>query len=323
MVSSSNLAKILKEYGLITIGICCYALAWVIFLLPNNFVGGGVTGVSSILQYATKGHIQAGNTYFVINILLIILGLSYLGKDFAFKTVYATILASVTLNFGASIIPAGFIQALALDNGKLMCVIMGGMLGGFGIGLAMSQGGSSGGTDIVALILNKKYGMTPGKIILWIDAGIIASSLLVPSFRPDGSLMPFLDKIMVVVYGYLLVAILAFTLDWTLSGSKQSVQIFITSKKYDLIADEITGQLHRGVTVLNGKGWYTKEESHVLMVLTRKVDSTQLIHKVKTIDPDAFVSISYVSGVYGRGFEQFKAPPKGRGLGAAKNKTTR
>lgn len=309
-VTKHNFGTVLKEYAIISIGIICYALAWDIFLIPNNLVGGGVTGIGSIVQYATHGFVKAGYTYFVINFILLAISFSSLGKSFGFKTIYATILASVTLSVGGDLIPHGFIQALALDNGKLMCVIMGGMLAGFGIGLTMSQGGSTGGTDIVALLLNKHRGVTPGKVILWIDVVIIASSLFVPSYMPDGSLMQLIDKIMVLVYGYMLAFVLSFTVDWTLSGSKQSVQIFINSKKYAEIADEITSEFHRGVTVLNGEGWYTKEESHVLMVLTRKADSNLLIKSVKAIDPDAFVSISTVGGVYGRGFEQFRSAAK-------------
>ena len=300
----------LREYALITIGIIFYALAWDIFLIPNNLVGGGITGIGSILQYATHGVVKAGYTYFVINFILLAISFSSLGRRFAVKTVYATILGSITLNIGGEIIPQDFIQALVLDNGKLMSVLMGGMLAGFGIGITMSQGGSTGGTDIIALLLNKKSGASPGKIILWIDVIIIASSLLVPSYMPDGSLMQIIDKILVLVYGYILAFVLSFTIDRTLSGSRQSVQIFINSKLYDRIADEITSEFHRGVTVLNGEGWYTKEESHILMVLTRKADSNMLIRSVKAIDPDAFVSISSVGGVYGRGFEQFKAGSK-------------
>jgi uncharacterized membrane-anchored protein YitT (DUF2179 family) len=323
MAIKRSFGVVFREYALITIGIICYALSWNIFLIPNNFVGGGITGIGSILQYATNGVIKLGYTYFVVNAILLVIGLSSLGKNFGIKTVYAIIVASIFLSLGSEIIPQGFIQSLALDNGKLMCVIMGGMLSGFGIGLTISQGGSTGGTDIVALVVNKKYGVSPGKIILWIDVVIIASSLFIPSYMKDGTLMPLIDKIMVVVYGYLFTAIFAFTLDWAISGSKQSVLIFINSKLYAEIADEITNEFQRGVTVLNGKGWYTKADSNVLMVLTRKSDSNLMLRSVKSIDPDAFISVSSVAGVYGRGFEQFKSPggKKSIARGKAKNKS--
>lgn len=298
-----NFLTVFKEYALITAGVLCYALAWILFLIPNNLVGGGVTGVASIVQYATGGVIKVSYSYFVINVILLIIGMSSLGKGFGAKTVYGVLVASLALNFGASLIPQEIIRSLSLENGKLMCVIMGGMLSGFGIGLAMSQGGSTGGTDIVALVLNKRRGISPGRMILWLDIAIIASSILVPSYRPDGTLMPFVDKIMVVVYGYLLTTVVSITIDSTIAGSKQSVQLFITSKNYEAIADEIANGFHRGVTVLNGKGWFTKEDAHVLMVLTRKVDLNPLLRSIKAIDPGAFVSVSSVTGVYGKGFE--------------------
>ena len=298
-----NFLTIFKEYALITAGVLCYALAWIIFLIPNNLVGGGVTGVASIVQYATGGIIKVSYSYFVINVILLIIGMSSLGKGFGAKTVYGVLVASLALNFGGNLIPQEIISSLSLENGKLMCVIMGGMLSGFGIGLAMSQGGSTGGTDIVALVLNKRRGISPGRMILWLDIAIIASSILVPSYRPDGTLMPFVDKIMVVVYGYLLTAVVSITIDSTIAGSKQSVQLFITSKNYEAIADEIANGFHRGVTVLNGKGWFSKEDAHVLMVLTRKVDLNPLLRSIKAIDPGAFISVSSVTGVYGKGFD--------------------
>lgn len=298
-----NFLTVFKEYALITAGVLCYALAWIIFLIPNNLVGGGVTGVASIVQYATGGIIKVSYSYFVINVILLIIGMSSLGKGFGAKTVYGVLVASLALNFGGNLIPQEIIHSLSLENGKLMCVIMGGMLSGFGIGLTMSQGGSTGGTDIVALVLNKRRGISPGRMILWLDIFIIASSILVPSYKPDGTLMPFVDKIMVVVYGYVLTAVVSITIDSTIAGSKQSVQLFITSKNYEAIADEIANGFHRGVTVLNGKGWFSKEDAHVLMVLTRKVDLNPLLRSIKAIDPGAFISVSSVTGVYGKGFD--------------------
>ena len=179
-------------------------------------------------------------------------------------------------------------------------------MSGVGIGMTMSQGGSTGGTDIIALIVNKYRNVSPGRMILSMDVVIILSSLLLPSFTPDGSLVPFTEKITNVVYGLILITLSSTTLDLYVSGSKQSVQLFILSKKYSEIADVITSDLHRGVTVLDGKGWYTKQEMQVLMVLTRKADLNLLLRVIKSIDPDAFLSVSSVTGVYGKGFDAIK-----------------
>jgi len=295
-----------KEYLLITVGILSYVLGWTIFLVPNNLVGGGVTGLASIIQYATGGALKIGYSYFAINVVLLIAALFLLGKSFGAKTVYAIILASVGLNLFQEIIPQDIIQTLAIDNGKLMCVIIGGIMAGVGIGMTISQGGSTGGTDIIALIVNKYRNVSPGRMILSMDVVIILSSLLVPSYTQAGDLVPFTEKIITVVYGLILITICSTVLDLYLSGSKQSVQVFILSHKYEEIADLITRDLHRGVTAIEGKGWYTQNEIQVLMVITRKTDLNLLLKMIKGVDPDAFLSVSSVTGVYGKGFETIK-----------------
>ncbi|MBQ9548319.1 MAG: YitT family protein [Bacteroidales bacterium] len=299
-----------KEYSLITLGILLFVLGWSLFLLPNNLIGGGVTGISSIIQYATHGVVKVGYSYFFFNVGLLIAALFVLGAGFGGKTVYAIVLASVGLNLFQGLIPQEIIQALALDNGKLMSTIMGGILVGVGIGMSMSQGGSTGGTDIVALMVNKYRDVSPGRMILMMDVVIILSSLLVPSYTAAGELVPWADKITTVVYGFILVVVCSTVLDLYLSGSRQSVQLFILSKKYEEIADAITRDLHRGVTVLNGKGWYTQQEAEVLMVISRKTDLSLMLRYIKAIDPDAFLSVSSVTGVYGKGFDRIKLTSK-------------
>ena len=300
----------LKEYLLITLGVLLYVTGWIIFLIPNNMVGGGVTGLGSIVQYATGGAIKIGYTYFVVNAGLLIAALFTLGRSFGAKSVYAILLTSVALNVGQDIFPQEIIQLLALDNGKLMCTISGGIMVGVGIGMSISQGGSTGGTDIIALIVNKYRNVSPGRMILIMDAVIILSSLFVPSFMADGTRMPWPDKITTVVYGFILITIVSTVLDLYLSGSRQSVQIFILSPKHEEIADAITNNLHRGVTVLNGKGWYTKQDTEVVMVITRKADLNVFLKYINAIDPNAFISVSSVTGVYGKGFETFKVSGK-------------
>ena len=299
-----------KEYFLITLGVTMYVMGWIIFLIPNNMIGGGVTGLGSIVQYATNGVIKIGYTYFVVNAGLLVAALFTLGRSFGAKSIYAILLTSVLLNAAQGIFPDQIIQTLALDNGKLMCTIMGGIMVGIGIGLSMSQGGSTGGTDIIALIVNKYRNVSPGRMILILDAVIILSSLLVPSYMADGTLMNWPDKITTVVYGFILITIVSTVLDLYLTGSRQSVQIFVLSPKYAEIADAITRELHRGVTVFNGKGWYTKHDTEVVMVVTRKADLNVFLKCINSIDPNAFISVSSVTGVYGQGFDKFKSGNK-------------
>ena len=299
-----------KEYFLITLGVTMYVMGWIIFLIPNNMIGGGVTGLGSIVQSATNGVIKIGYTYFVVNAGLLVAALFTLGRSFGAKSIYAILLTSVLLNAAQGIFPDQIIQTLALDNGKLMCTIMGGIMVGIGIGLSMSQGGSTGGTDIIALIVNKYRNVSPGRMILILDAVIILSSLLVPSYMADGTLMSWPDKITTVVYGFILITIVSTVLDLYLTGSRQSVQIFVLSPKFAEIADAITNELHRGVTVFNGKGWYTKHDTEVVMVITRKADLNVFLKCINSIDPNAFISVSSVTGVYGQGFDKFKSGNK-------------
>ena len=314
---------IIQEWALVTLGILIYVTGWSIFLMPNNLVGGGVSGIASMIQYATGGAIQMGYSYFVINAILIIAAVVVIGMGFGAKTIYAIILASLGLRFLPTLIPVDIIQTLALQNGKLMSTLCGGLMAGIGIGMSISNGGSTGGTDIIALIYTKYRNVSPGKVILYLDFIIILSSLLVPSIVPDldpqtgkqllgpdreplTHLMPFSEKVTTVIYGLILVTVNGRVIDAYLSGSQQSVQLFILSKKFAEIADSITHDLKRGVTVLDGKGWYTKDPTEVLMVITRKTDLNLLLRYIKSIDPNAFLSVSSVNGVYGQGFDTIK-----------------
>lgn len=309
-MNTSKVLKVLKEYGVITLGLILFVIGWSVFLVPNNLVGGGVTGLASIIQYATKGVIKVGYSYFVINTILLVLGLIVLGKSFGGKTIYAIIFASVALTFAEDVIPKDIVQTLAIDNGKLLSVIMGGIIVGLSIGMTMSQGGSTGGTDIIALIINKYRNMSPGTVIYLIDIVIILSSFFIPSYTPDGEKMAWTEKFTTMIYGFALVFITSQVLDFYLSGYKQSVQLFVLSKKYSEIADAITHDLHHGVTVLDGKGWYTQQSTEVLMVLIRKADLNIVLKTIKSIDPDVFLSVASVNGVYGKGFDKIKSSLK-------------
>lgn len=307
-IGSSTILRGVKEYLLITLGIVIYTVGWAIFLTPNNLIGGGVSGISAIIQYATG--LKMGYSYFVINTILLIISVIVIGPAFGAKTVYAIILASVCLNVFQSIIPETIIRDFALSNGKLMCSIIGGSMAGVGIGMSISQGGSTGGTDIIAMIITRFRNISPGRIILIIDVFIITSSLLFPSFDTTGQVIPFDAKFSIAVYGMIIVTVNGYVVDLYLAGSKQSVQLFILSRHFEEIADMIGRDFHRGVTVLNGEGWYTKQPASVLMVITRKTDLNLLLKSIKRVDPDAFLSISSVSGVYGQGFDSIKGSKK-------------
>ena len=318
-VLKTSVRQTIKEYVFLTIGVLSYALGWSIFLLPHNLVGGGVSGFASILYYATK--VPMGLTYFVINVVLLIVGTRIIGRGFGAKTIYAIIATSVLLMLMPKVIPAEIIAELSFDNSKLICTCLGGLIAGLGIGLSISQGGSTGGTDIVALLWCKFHPASPGRVILLIDIVIILSSLLFPSHAEEvvvengvevtrQVLLSFNEKLLIVIYGLLQVTVSGYAVDMYLSGSKQSVQAFIFTKKSKEMADAIAFDMKRGVTMIPAKGWYTKEERDVLMVVTRKADLNLLLRYVKSIDQDAFLSISSVMGVYGEGFDEIKVKSK-------------
>jgi uncharacterized membrane-anchored protein YitT (DUF2179 family) len=303
-VLNKTIWEFFKEYALITLGLLAYSLGWTIFLLPNNLVGGGVSGFSAILFYATG--IPMGYTYFVLNVILLLIALKILGTGFGGKTVYAIVMTSVCLNIFPNIVPHEFIEAFAVSNGKFICAVLGGIIAGVGIGISISQGGSTGGTDIIALIWCKFRNASPGRVILIIDVVIILTSLLVPSYTETGELLSFPEKLAIIVYGLIMVTVCGYAVDVYLSGTKQSVQALIFTKKYEEMADAIAYDMKRGVTVMPAKGWFTKEDTYVVMVVTRKNDLNLLLRYVKSIDPDAFLSVSSVMGVYGKGFDAIK-----------------
>jgi uncharacterized membrane-anchored protein YitT (DUF2179 family) len=272
-------------------------------------LGGGVTGFSALLQYVTNGAIPLSVTYFVMNILLLIIGTKILGTGFGAKTIYAIIMTSIMLELTQRFIPVEFTTYFA-NQGEIVCAILGGIMAGVGIGLSMSQGGSTGGTDIIALVWCKFKPASPGKIILIIDVMIILSSLFLPVKDAGGELLEPAPKVALVIFGLMQVAVCGYAIDMYISGSKQSVQVFIFTKKVQEMADAIAFDMKRGVTVLPAKGWYSKEDKEVIMVVTRKSDLNLLLRYVKSIDPEAFLSVSTVMGVYGQGFDTIKVKAK-------------
>lgn len=294
--------KVIKSYSIITFGLFCYTAGWVIFILPNHLVGGGVSGISAIIQYATG--FSVSYSFLIINAILLAIALKILGKGFGFKTVYAIIIASVFFKVLPMFIHDEFIQEIALSNGKLLCTIIGGAAAGIGIGITFSQGGSTGGTDIIALMVNKYRNISPGRMILLMDVVIIASSMFLPSDLGLGT------RLANVMYGYIMVFVCSTTIDLFISGTKQSIQVFVFSKHYEAIANRISVEMHRGVTVLDGQGWFSKENGKILLVIVRKTESNIIKKIIKEEDKDAFMSVGSVMGVYGLGFDSIKISKK-------------
>ena len=283
---NQKLTKNIKAYIVITLGLFINALGWTAFLIPAEITGGGITGVATLIFYASKFPI--GISYLTINAILIVSSIKVLGKGFGIKTIYATTVLSIFLTLLQGVIK----EPIVSEN--FMSAVIGGILAGVGVGIVFSQGGSTGGTDIIAMMINKYREISPGKVILYADVIIISSSFLI------------FKSIEKIVYGYVTMAITAYTIDMVLTGTKRTIQMFIFSKNYEKIADRVSNELNRGVTVLDGKGWYTKSESKILLILAKKQESQEMLRIIKEIDPSAFVSVNTVMGVYGKGFDRIK-----------------
>ncbi|GAB1375159.1 YitT family protein [Bacteroidales bacterium] len=287
----------IRSYSIITFGLLLYALGWTVFLIPSGLVGGGVTGISAVIFYATGFPVSW--SFFIINAALLAVALKVLGKGFGVKTVFAIVAVTLFLDRLPGLIPQELIEDIAIGNGKLLSAMMGGVFSGAGIAITFTQGGSTGGTDIVALMINKYRNISPGKLILYLDIFIILSSLTIPSEASIG------ERAAIIIYGFVLISVTSYTVDLILSGARQSIQIFIFSQKYQQIADAIT-PTGRGVTVIDGMGWFTKKEGKILMVIVRRTESNFVFRLVREIDKDAFLSVGNVMGVYGKGFEEMK-----------------
>lgn len=288
------LLREVKDYSYITLGLISYALGWVVFLIPYQITTGGTTGISAIIYYATKFPIQW--SYFIINAVLMTFAIKILGPKFSIKTTYAIFMLTFLLWFFQLVFrdANGNPPQLLGEGQDFMACIIGAALCGAGLGIVFNYNGSTGGTDIIAAIVNKYRDVSLGRMIMLCDVFIISSCYFV------------FNDWRRVIFGFVTLFIIGVVLDWIINSARQSVQFFIFSKDYEKIADRIIVETHRGVTVLDGIGWYSKHNVKVLVVLAYKRQSMDIFRLVKSIDPNAFISQSSVIGVYGEGFDRLK-----------------
>ncbi len=286
--SKQYMLREIKDFLMIALGMILYGIGWTVFLLPNDITTGGVPGIASIVYFATGFPVQY--TYFGINVILLILSVWILGWKFSVKTVFAVF----TLTFFLSLIQRLAGDVTLLHDQPFMACVIGASFCGSGIGIAFSSNGSTGGTDIIAAIVNKYRDISLGKVMLICDLIIISSGYFV------------LQDWEKVVYGYVTLYICSFVLDQVVNSARQSVQFFIISEKYEEIGRHINEHPHRGVTVIDASGFYSGKEIKMLFVLAKKRESSVIFRLIKDIDPHAFVSQSAVIGVYGEGFDKIK-----------------
>ena len=288
-----NKKQLFVSYLVITLGILTYTFAWSAVMLPAKIVGGGVSGISSVIYYALGIHIPIGIMNLVINAILVIIGFKVLGSKFGANTIYGIVMSSACFILWQQVLHVETLFDVS-QFGGFMCAIIGGALCGGGIGLTFAMGGNSGGTDIIALIVSKFYNISPGKVIMYLDIVIVGCSYFVS------------HKIENIVFGYIVMVTMTYVLDLVLDGNKQTYQIMVFSTKNKEIGETITTEVGRGATLLDAEGCYSHQQQQVLIVMVHKTDKPHVMQIIHRIDADAFISVSKTQGVYGRNFEKLK-----------------
>ena len=310
-LNRTTVATTIKEYVLMAFGMFLYSFGWICCILPANAAGGGATGLSLLIYHIADGAISIGTMVLIINAILLVIAGFVVGWNFGIKTIYCVVVMSVIMHFlqvwfttpegwvaqiittrDALTVPGGTIVDLFNLQNRLLSAILGGICSGVGVAMCFQQGGSTGGSDIVVMIVNKFYSISYGKFIRYTDGVIISAALFLPDVGIDG-----------VIYGFVMMAVFSYTVDMILSGNQQSSQIFIVCKDYKAMADAINTEAKRGATVIDAMGWYSKDNSKVVMCVCRKRDLAMVLKIVRNIDSEAFITIGSVMGVYGKGFE--------------------
>ena len=304
-IDHKNIFNEFKDYFFITLGLMMYTIAFTVFLMPYEIVAGGVTGLSAIIYYATGFHLE--NTCIIINMLLLIVALKVLGFRFMMKTIYAIFTLYFLLMFAQAIMPTqpnGLPIKLLGEGQDFMSMIIGCVITGIALATVFLHNGSTGGTDIIAASVNKYHNVSLGSVLITVDFCIIGSCMFFPQFGD------YIERAHKVMFGFCVMALENFVLDYVMNARRQSVQFMIFSEKWQEIANAIGTEMNHGVTILDGHGWYTGRKMKVLCILAKKNESVYMFRLIKMIDPNAFVSQSSVIGVYGEGFEEMKVKIK-------------
>lgn len=278
-----------KDYVIITLSICLYGFGFAAFILPEKVVIGGVTGLGTIVYFLTGKSWAIGATQYAINLALLAVAWFIVGKQFVLKTIYG----ATILSFVVTIFPPLFPEPLIPDQ-SFMNVCIGAIISGIALGLIFTHNGSTGGTDIVAAIVSKKTNVTIGRTMLYVDFCIISSSFFI------------FHEVATVVYGFMFLFIAAYVVDLIINTNRQAVQFIIISQKWERIATAVNHHARRGVTVMDGMGWYTRQPIKILLIVCRKIESVTIFRIIKSIDPGAFITQANVNGAYGQGFDELK-----------------
>lgn len=293
----SKLKQEIQDYIWIVIGLAIYVVAFQGFMMPEpTIVGGGVTGIAQVIYYITNGFVPTGLSYFLINGILLAISLKVLGPNFGIKTVFAMCTMSLMLSIAPSIFPSDPVtgENIPLVQEMFPRAVIAGMLIALGVFLAISHGGSTGGTDIIVMMVCKYKDITPGRLLIFLDGAVILSRLL------------YNQEVEPLVYGFVIMGVMSYTLDALLAFKSSSAQVFVFTEHCEEVAAALEKEIHRGITLIDGQGWYTKKDRKIIMVIVRKTQASRVLHLAKSIDKNAFISVAPLMGVYGKGFDQLK-----------------
>lgn len=276
-----------RDYVVITLGIALYAFGFCAFILPYGVVIGGLAGLGTLIYLLTG--IPVAVAQLAMNLTLLGFAYKIVGKAFVIRTVYGAVCISLFIGIFQPFFP----EPLIPDQ-MFMSVVLGGICCGFAIGLAFTHNGSTGGTDIVAAMVSKKTNVSVGRTMLYVDVCIISSSFII------------FHHIDTTVCGFIVLFLSSYIVDMVINTNRQAVQFTIFSSKWAEIANAINDEAHRGCTVIDGMGWYSKHEVKILLVMCRKIEAVTIFRIIKSIDGNAFITQGNVNGVYGKGFDEIK-----------------
>lgn len=294
-----------KDYVMIIFGLMLYGIGFTAFILPHHVVIGGLSGVGTLVYFGTNGLISVAVTQYVCNLILLGFAFKLVGKTFVTRTIFGATIISLFIG-----VFENFFMSLGhpIIADISMSAILGGIFCGLGVGTVFIHNGSSGGTDIVAAMVSKLSNVSIGRTMIVTDMLIVSCSIFLPY---DGPWLERLDaRIPLIVYGWIVTFVIAYVTDMIINGNRKATQFTIFSHRWEEIADCINKDARRGVTVLEGMGWYSKKDVKILMVWCRKIESVTIFRIVKSIDPEAFITQGNVNGVYGKGFDTMKVKLK-------------
>lgn len=290
-----------KDYIFIVLGLSLYAVGFTACILPWEVVIGGMAGISTLIYFGTNGLIPVAVSNYALNLVLLAIAYKMVGRTFVTRTIFGVTVIALAIG-----VCEGFFMGLGhpIIPDRTVSLVLGAILCGIGVGTCFIHNGSSGGTDIVAACVSKVSNASIGRVMVYTDMLIVSMSIFLPFDGPWNERLE--TRIPTIVYGIMITFIVSFITDHIINGNRQATQFFIFSNKWVEIADRILAEAHRGVTVLDGEGWYTKRDVKILMVYCRKIESVTIFRIVKSVDERAFITQGAVNGVYGQGFDKMK-----------------